>query len=184
MSVPVHTVPYGTQLTNIGVDPTISFDIDQNWVDADFFEINRLPFGFTFNPTTNLLGGAIASDMAYYIAVRAGNADGLSLWSELFWVGLNSTSQRLLIGPSQVIWQEIPVNPTPPVLRLNRATLSGRQSTWNAGTLFTNDIPDNDGNAAEYDASDLDSEFTFVAGKVFYILATRPGWEVVLDRTP
>lgn len=181
MSVPVHTVPYSLQLTNIAVDPTVSFDLDQDWTGAETFEVNRLPAGFTFNPLTNLLGGEVQTDIVYYLAVRARNADGWSLWSEIPWIAIGSPSGRILFGPSQIIWQEVSRNPAPMKARIQRATLSGRQSTWNTGALLLSDIPDNEGNASRYGAEDLDSEFIVAGDEDAFMMATRPGWEIILD---
>jgi len=178
MAPPIHTIPYIPQVSTFN-DP-VNFDISVNWTGADFFEVNTLPPGFTFDGDVNL-GGIANTQMSYFIFIRAGNDDGLSDWQPLLWTiaaGAGAT-KRTLYGLS-LDYQLLNPLGTAAVIFIKTATKTGRQSTWNAGVMFINDIED-DGNAAKYDASFVNSQIILDGGSDTQIRATEPGWEIIID---
>lgn len=176
MAVPTHDSPYTPQA--IALDAAVSFDITQDWSNADTWEINTLPPGFTFDGTD--LGGTGDTEQFYTIFVRAGNADGFSDWQPLQFdvnAGVPATD-RLLRGLS-LAWVQI-LTATAAVITIKKAGPSGRQSSWNMGMLLVSDIG-NDGNAAEYRPNFLDENFSVSVAANTFVRATEPGWEIVVD---
>ncbi len=181
MAVPGRSGAYVAQIDDIG--DAISFDLDDTkWTNnPTSFEVNTLPPGFTFDGDQTL-EGTQTTKMVYTLFIRASNADGSSAWVPLLWT-VNVTIEvtfRTLYGLS-LAWTELhPIAGGDAVVDILRGTLRGRQTPGGSGLLLTNDIG-NDGTAARYDSSRVDTQLLLDGVAASFFRATEPGWEIVID---
>lgn len=181
MAVPSFAGPYADQLNQV-IDTAVAFDITAGWTGADSFEVNTLPPGFTFDGTN--LGGVNRSLMDYTIFIRGVNADGAADWEPLHWTTAGAPATERVLWGLSLEYQTVNPLGTASILYIETATRTGRQSTWNAGLMFVNDVGDSidrDGTSARYDSSWVGSQILLSGGADTLVRASVPGWEIIID---